>query len=425
MLNFIGNSWALLLGILLLMVGNGLQGTLLGLRGAIEGFSTLQMSVVMAAYFAGFLGGSRLAPQMICRVGHVRVFAALGTLISAVLILFPVFANPWVWSAGRLIIGFCFSGVYVTAESWLNERATNETRGQVLSVYLIVQMAGLVAGQVLLVLGEPAGFVLFIISSVLVSIAFTPILLSATPTPGFSAARAMTLSRLYEISPLGVVGAFLFGGAFAAQFGMAAVFASSIELNVAQTSLFVATFYVGGLLFQFPVGWLSDRMDRRFLIAVAGLTGAAFSLLASFMLSNFPMLIIAALFVGGTTNPLYALLIAHTNDFLEHDEMPAASGGLVFLTGTGAIIGPLIMGLALDLSGPMGFFMFMFVALGGLACHAIYRTTQRSAPTIEEAGSCAPIIPSATPVMLEAAQEVAIDAAQAEPEEAPKDANLP
>ena len=168
MIRFAISAWALLLGMMLLMIGNGLQGTLLGVRGEIEGFSTFQMSLVMSAYFVGFLGGSRMAPEMIRRGGHVRVFAALASFISAVLILYPTFADPWAWTVGRVVIGFCFSGVYVTAESWLNNAATNETRGQALSLYMMVQMAGIVAAQGLLVVADPSGYVLFVIPSVLV-----------------------------------------------------------------------------------------------------------------------------------------------------------------------------------------------------------------------------------------------------------------
>ncbi|MBR9766440.1 MAG: MFS transporter, partial [Rhodobacteraceae bacterium] len=194
MLQVLGTSWALLLGLMLLMLGNGLQGTLLGVRGEIEGFSTFQMSLVMSAYFAGFLGGSRLAPEMIRRVGHVRVFAALGSFISAVLILYPAYPNPWAWSIERVIIGFCFSGVYVTAESWLNNAATNETRGQSLALYMFVQVVGIMAAQGILLLGDPAGFILFIVPSVLVSISFAPILLSVSPTPAFDSTKPMSLT---------------------------------------------------------------------------------------------------------------------------------------------------------------------------------------------------------------------------------------
>ena len=176
MFQVLSRSWALLIGMMLLMVGNGLQGTLLGVRGGIEGFSTFEMSIVMSAYFAGFLGGSRLAPEMIRRVGHVRVFAALASFISAILILYPAFAHPVAWTLGRVAIGFCFSGVYVTAESWLNNSSDNANRGKALSVYMIVQMFGIVSAQALLAMGDASGYALFILSSVLVSISFAPIL---------------------------------------------------------------------------------------------------------------------------------------------------------------------------------------------------------------------------------------------------------
>ncbi|MEL6684063.1 MAG: MFS transporter, partial [Pseudomonadota bacterium] len=155
-------SWALFVGMFMLMVGNGLQGTLLGLRGEAEGFSTLELSIVMSAYFLGFLFSSRYTPELIRRVGHVRVFAALGSMVSAVLIAYPVLVDPWAWAVGRVIIGFCFCGVYITAESWLNDASSNENRGKSLSVYMIVQMAGIVFAQWIVSQGDVLGYVLFI-----------------------------------------------------------------------------------------------------------------------------------------------------------------------------------------------------------------------------------------------------------------------
>ena len=255
MLNVLGSSWALLLGLMLLMVGNGMQGTLLGIRGDLEGFSTFSLSIVMSAYFAGFLFGSRAAPQMIRRVGHVRVFAALGSMVSAALILFPVAADPISWTVLRVVIGFCFSAVYVTSESWLNNSTTNETRGQALSLYVLVQMVGIVVAQVLLGFGDPSGYVLFIIPSVLVSLAFAPILLSVSPTPAFDSTAPMSFRKIYEVSPLGCIGIFLLGGVFSAMFGMAAVFGTQAGLTIAQISVFVAMMYVGGVVLQYPIGW--------------------------------------------------------------------------------------------------------------------------------------------------------------------------
>ncbi|KAJ03228.1 MFS transporter [Sulfitobacter mediterraneus] len=413
MLQVLSSAWALLLGMCLLMVGNGMQGTLLGIRGGIENFSTFEMSIVMSSYFVGFLGGSRMAPGMIRRVGHVRVFAALASLISAVMILYPTFPNVIVWSLGRVLIGFCFSAVYVTAESWLNNAATNENRGQALSLYMIVQTLGIVIAQALLLSADPSGFVLFVIPSVLVSIAVTPILLSITPTPAFDTTKPMRIRELVSYSPLGCVGMFLLGGVFSAQFGMASVYGAEAGLTVAQISLFVAMFFVGSVILQYPIGWISDRMDRRGLIVVVSLIGAGGSVLGMLLGHIFPLLLVSAFVVGGMSNPLYSLLIAHTNDFLEHEDMAAASGVLVFINGLGAILGPIITGWMMGTAlGPGGFYLFTAGLFVALASYAAYRSTRRAGVPVDETGNYVAIYPSATTVAVEVAQEVAIEADQ-------------
>lgn len=419
MLQVFKGSWALLLGMMLLMVGNGLQGTLLGVRGGLEGFGTFEMSIVMSCYFIGFLGGSKMAPEMIRRVGHVRVFAALGSFISAVLILYPAFPHPVAWALGRIVIGFCFSGVYVTAESWLNNSADNAHRGKALSLYMIVQMFGIVAAQGILLTGDPSGFVLFIIPSVLVSISFAPILLSVSPTPAFETTKPMTLRELTRISPLGCVGMFLMGGVFSAQFGMAAVYGIERGLTVAEISIFVTAIYLGALLLQYPIGWLSDRMDRRVLILAVSVLGGLGGF-AGFLYDDvFVLLLGAAFIIGGMSNPLYALLIAYTNDFLEHEDMAAASGGLIFINGIGAIAGPLITGWMMGLVGSEGFFLFVAVLLLGLAAYAGFRMTQRASTfDVDEATPYSPILATASPVAVEVAQEIYIEAELEEAESA-------
>ncbi|MBW4982122.1 MFS transporter [Mameliella sp. CS4] len=409
MVHVLKNSWALLLGMLLLMIGNGLQGSLLGVRGAAAGFSAGTMSIVMAGYFAGFLLASRTVPGMIRRVGHVRVFAALGSFVSAVLILFPAVQDPIAWTLGRLVLGFCFCGVYVTAESWLNNAADNETRGQTLSAYMIVQMAGIIVSQALLVVPDVSGFLLFVIPSVLVSISFAPILLSISPTPAFESSKPMTLRELYGVSPLGMVGMFLLGGVFAAQFGMAAVYATEVGLKLTQISIFVASFYVGALVLQYPLGWVSDRVDRRWLIMLVAACGAGAAVLATVSGGSFAVLVSAAFVIGGCSNPLYSLLIAYTNDFLGHEDMASASAGLLFVNGLGAIAGPLIIGWVMERAGPQGFFLLIFVLLALVSLYALYRMTQRAAPSVEDTGAYAPVMPSSTPVAVEVAQEYFID----------------
>ncbi|OSP56230.1 MFS transporter [Pseudoruegeria sp. SK021] len=404
MLDTLSRSWALLLGVLLLMVGNGVQASLLGIRGAIEAFSTFEMSLVMSAYFAGFLGGSRFAPDLIARVGHVRVFAALASFISAILILFPVAANPWAWVVLRFLIGFCFSGVYVTAESWLNNAASNEHRGKALSLYMIVQSTGIVLAQGLLLTADPSGFVLFVIPSVLVSIAFAPILLSVAPTPIFGTSKSMSFAHLFQISPLGCVGIFLVGGVYSSMFGMAAVYGTQAGFDVGEISLFVAMIYIGGMVLQYPFGFLSDRMERRQLIVTAaaiGALGAGIGILAG----SFPVLLLAAFLIGGMSSPLYSLLLAHTNDYLDPEDMSAASGRLMFITGMGSIGGPLATGWLLEAFGPSGFFAFSAAVLAVLAGYGLYRSTKRPSLSVESTGNYAAIPPTASRVTLEVAQD--------------------
>ncbi|APZ51349.1 MFS transporter [Salipiger abyssi] len=418
MLEVLRHSWALLLGMLLLMLGNGLQGSLLGVRGSGAGFSAFEMSVVMSAYFAGFLLASRLTPGMIRRVGHVRVFAALGSFVSAVLILYPAFPHPIAWTIERMIIGFCYCGVYVTAESWLNNASSNESRGQTLSAYMIVQMLGIIAAQAMLLVPDPSGFLLFVIPSVLVSVAFAPILLSVSPTPAFDTTKRMSLRELYAASPLGVVGMILLGGVFAAQFGMAAVFAAEAGLRLTQISMFVAAFYVGALVTQYPLGWLSDRMDRRQLVAGVALMGGLAACLAAVMPDRFYVLLGAAFLIGGAANPLYSLLIAYTNDFLDLENMAAASAGLLFVNGVGAIAGPIVTGWAIETFGPGGYFALIAVLLLSLTGYAGWRMTRRPAPSVDETSAYTAMSPTVTPVAMEAAQEVVIEAIEAAEAEA-------
>ena len=400
MIRVLGQSWPLLLGVMLLMVGNGVQGSLLGIRGALEGFSTFQLSVVMSAYFLGFLGGSWLAPAMIRRVGHVRVFSALGSMISAVLILYPLLLDWVSWSAMRVVIGFCFSGVYVTAESWLNNTATNETRGQALSAYMIVQMLGIIAAQGLLALGDPGGFGLFIIPSVLVSLAFMPLLLADTPAPTFAAIKPMSFGQLFRTSPLGCAGMLLTGGVFSAMFGMAAVYGAMSAMTIGQIATFVAAMYVGGLVLQYPIGWVSDRMDRRALILWMSAAGAVVMAVAAALPTAFVFEVVVAGLLGGIINPLYSLLIALTNDHLSKEQMPGASAGLIFLNGFGAIFGPLVAGWLMGAIGPKGYFLIIGVLFAVLAGYAGYRMTRRASPV--HSGGYAGLSPTASSLAVEA-----------------------
>lgn len=418
MLTVLKNAWPLLFGMLLLMIGNGVQGTILGIRGNLEGFSPEALSYVMAGYFLGFLGGSRLTPVLIRRVGHVRVFAALGSLASAAFILYGAFPDPIAWTLLRTLVGFSFSGIYVVSESWLNDASTNETRAQALSIYALTQTVGLMVAQATLNMADVGGYSLFVLMSVLVSVAFAPILLTVSPAPVFQATKPMSLRELYASSPLGVVGIFLLGGVFASTFGMAAVYGAEIGLSVREISIFSGLIYFGGLVIQLPVARLSDRTGRRGLIIAITGGGGALLLAGTVLGAHVFVIYFLGFVIGAVSLPMYSLLIAYTNDHLAPEDMPSASGGLIFVNGIGAVGAPILLGWLMGAFSPQAYFVFNGLLFASIAAFGLYRTTRRVAPSAEEVAAFAPVLPQGSHVMVEVAQEYAAGASEPEDEQA-------
>ena len=376
--------WALLLGMGMIMLGNGLQGSLLGMRASLEGFSTSVTGMVMSCYYIGFLAGSTLAPGIVERVGHARVFAALASIASASVLLHAVFPEPLVWGVMRAATGFAYAGIYVVAESWINAMATNKTRGQLLSVYMVVMFGGLASGQLLLNVGDPLGFELFILVSVLVSLALVPISLNATAAPIVDAPEPLSLRQMYRTSPLGFVATLGTGMAHGAFFGMGAVYAVKAGLSLAQTSLFMGIVITGGVLLQWPVGWLSDRFDRRRVLAAVTLLAAviALSIIATFGASHVQFLLLAGLF-GGLCLPMYSLCLAYINDHLQPEQMVAASSTIVLIGGIGSILGPIMAAEFMSHLGPNGYFMYLAGVHALIGAYAIYRMARRGAKPSE------------------------------------------
>ncbi|MBT5434278.1 MAG: MFS transporter [Alphaproteobacteria bacterium] len=377
--------WALLVGISLLMMGSGLQGSLLGVRASVEDFSALMTGVVMSSYYAGFVLGSVVTPRLISRVGHIRVFGALASIASAIALMHAVFVEPIVWSALRVLTGFCYIGLFIVAESWINDRSTNENRGQLLSIYMMVMTGAMATGPLLLNLGRTTGYDLFILASVLVSVGLVPVALTTYSAPKFEEQERFSLRKLYSISPLGVAGALINGATAGALVWLAAVYGRSIGMDIEDISIFTAASIVGGTILVWPIGRLSDRYDRRLILTGVALVGGVSASIAAIAIAPSPVAQMCAVaVVGGLTMPLYSLAVAHTNDHLQPKQMVAASSGLLLANGIGGMAGPAIAGGAMQFLGPAGYFWFPAAAIFALGGFALFRMTRSAAVPSEE-----------------------------------------
>ncbi len=384
-------SWALFTGMGLLMLGNGLQGSLIGIRSANEGFSTAASGIVMASYFVGFLAGTRAATRAIAAVGHIRVFAALASMASTATLVHVLTISPFTWSLMRFTTGLCMAGLYVVVESWLNELATNATRGRLLAIYMVVSMCGMAGGQFLLNLGDPRSFELFIIASVLVSLALVPVSLSDRGAPPNRTPIPMSLRELAAIVPTGLTISALGGMAHGSLLGMGAVYATRAGLTPSQTALFMGAPMLGGVILQFPIGALSDRVPRRgvmFVVAVAA-TLAASGLLTVAAGSAASYLLIFA--VGGFSFPLYSLGIAYTNDWIKPEQSMGASSALVTMNGIGAVLGPIISAGLITFFDTQMFFVVLIATHGTIATYLTYRIVARDGLPMSRQGRFLPI----------------------------------
>jgi len=355
---------ALLLAIFGINMGVGLQSTLLGVRAGIEAFALPMIGAIMALYFVGYIGGSLYSSRLVNRIGHIRTFAALGSVASASALLHAVFIEPWTWMVLRAITGFCLAGLVMVAESWLNHAASNTNRGGVLATYMVVSLGAMAIGQFLLNLAPPGGANLFILVSVLISIFLVPVMVTRSNPPPIVPTPPMSLKRLFGISPTGIVGCLSTGLINGAFWGMGAVFAQMYGMQDREISVFMAVVILGGIITQWPLGKLSDRLDRRVVII-----GIAFAtVLTSFGLAypgsveNVPILLLGLLF-GMATFPLYAVSIAHVNDQLPSNEFVSASSTLLLTYGIGAAFGPFLSSTAMSALGPGGLFYDMAAAV--------------------------------------------------------------
>jgi MFS family permease len=365
--------WPLFFGLSLIGLAIGVQGSLLGVRAEMEGFADYLIGLLMSAYFGGFLAGSMLAPKLIERVGHIRTFAAVSALASVTILVHALYIEPWTWAAMRLLTGFAFSCIYVVSESWMNQAASNETRGQILSIYMSILLAGICAGQFMLSLSDPATFTLFILISVMVSIAAVPILMTVLVAPPIEETERVSMGLLWRKAPMGVLGIVLVQWCSSAVFGMGAVYATKLGFTFIEVSYFMAAIMGGGMIFQWPLGKLSDLVDRRWVIGYSSIAAAVAAVLISREVEASTWLYLLLFVFGGVSQSMYSIVVALTNDHLKPSEIVAASGTLVMISGLVSITGPISVTLWMQLFGTQSFFLLLAVSLILLAGISIYR----------------------------------------------------
>ena len=377
-LSAIARTWPLLLGMGVLMLGAGLQSTLLGLRATLDGFPTLVTGFVMSCYYVGYVIGTIVAPPLLRQLGHIRVFATLAAIASVAILVQGCFVTPLIWGAMRLLSGVCFAGIYVVAESWLNDRASRANRGRVFAIYMLVLYVGLGAAQFLLILANPRTATPFMLVSILISLAMVPIVVSAQQVPDHAVPRKVRLRDLYSNSPLGVVAVTVSGLISAIIFSMGPVYARLSGLETRGVAAFMAASILAAVVTQYPVGRLSDRIDRRTVIAAVCTLAMilAGSIVAFPGMPHYLFLGLAALFSGFALT-LYSLSVSHVNDKLEPAQMVAASSALLLLNGTAAAIGPVLAGSLIAAFGPSAYFATLATLSGALAIYDLWRKARR------------------------------------------------
>ena len=404
------NSWALFLGMGALMLAYGFQGSLLGVRAVKEEFSFTATGFMTSRYFVGYFIGAKTIPQIISRVGHIRVFAAFASIASLVVLIHAVYVSPFAWFLLRVLTGISMVSIYTVAESWLNDRASNKNRGSVLSVYMVILYGAMGLGMFLLNFSDPLNFEPFILISVITSAALIPILLTKRKAPTFKKISTMSLQEAFISSPFGMVSSFFYGTIQSALFTLLAVYATTMNFSIFQISLVTFMLAVSGAISQWPIGKLSDMFDRRRVIIIVTFAAAFFAFCAilssrqmylpgDLATSKFWFYIFLILF-SFCSLPMFSLILAHTNDFIPKEKFVAAGASLQFTFGMGAMGGPFLCSVFMGFVGPNGFFIFLIFFHALIGVYGLYRSKVR--PVVENPDSQFVAMPqSITPAGIE------------------------
>lgn len=391
----------LLVGIGVILTGIGMLGTLLGIRGEIAGFSNTSLGLIMSGYFLGFVGGTFVIPQRVRQVGHVRMFAALASLASIVILLHGLFVLPWLWFVLRLLAGFCVVGLYIVIESWLNEQTDNTDRGHVFSAYMTTTLMGLGLGQALLLVGDVNTLQLFALGSVLLSLGLIPVAMTRVKEPVITEAQRLGLKKLYAISPLGVVACVFSGLGAGAFWGLGPVFAANMGLSTSAIAGFMGLTIFGGVVMMWPVGKLSDRYERRLVLLWVCAATTLMALVAYVLMGiRADSLLLGGFLYGSFAFSIYSLAAAHTNDHVEPEQMLEVSSSLQLLWGGGAILGPVITGVLMQSISTHAFMLFLMVAALVPMVFALWRVQVSEAIDLEDQADYVPQF-ATSPVALE------------------------
>ena len=376
--------FALLLSTTFLLTGNGLQGTLLPIRANLEKFSTMDIGILGSTYFFGFALGCWIGPYLVRRVGHIRSFIALVCITASIALIHALYPIPLVWWILRIFTGFCFAALYMIIESWLSEKSTSDNRGMIFSIYSIISMTVLTAGQLMITLYDPAGFQLFCMVAIFISLSAIPVALTTATSPGALYVVRLRLIRLYRISPVGVAGCFAVGLANGSFWSVGPVFAQRMGLDISGIAYFMSITVIAGAIAQAPLGLASDRMDRRKVIALTCVSAAVAGLAMILFGRRFEHgILVCAFLCGSFAFSLYAICVAHANDFAAPEDYVETASGLLLFHAIGAVVGPLAASSLITLCGEWGLFGFTAIIHMATAVFAVARTRRR-APAPEE-----------------------------------------
>ncbi len=404
------NSWALFLGMGAIMLAYGFQGSLLGVRAVKEEFSLTETGFMMSGYFVGYFVGAAIIPKLISRVGHIRIFAAFASIASLVILIHAIFISPFVWFLLRVLTGISMVSIYTVAESWLNDRASNKNRGSVLSIYMVILYGAMGIGMFFLNFSNPTNFEPFIMVSIITSGALIPILFTKRKPPTFKKIETMSIKEVYNSSPFGMVSSFLYGITQSALFTLLAVYAAGMNFTIFQISLVTFLLAISGAISQWPIGKLSDIYDRRRVIIIVSFAAAFFALCAIFSsgqmylpdglgTSKFWFYIFLILFAFCSL-PMFSLILAYTNDYISKEKFVAAGASLQFIFGLGAMGGPFLCSIFMDIVGLNGYFIFLMFFHILIGAYGVYRSRIR--PAVENPDSQFTAMPqSITPAGIE------------------------